>query len=98
MTSIVLLSCGATAICVAFITFFVARKFSYAKMLLCIEQNNAKIKALETEIEQLLHNKHVKMQEEEEQFNKKLAKRKNELEKIIQEHEESNKIINHAKQ
>lgn len=98
MTSIVLLSCGATAICVAFLTFFVARKFSYAKMLLCIEQNNAKIKALETEIEQLLHNKHVKMQEEEEQFNKKLAKRKNELEKIIQEHEENNKIINHAKQ
>lgn len=98
MTPIVLLSCGATAICVAFLTFFVARKFSYAKMLLCIEQNNAKIKALETEIEQLLHNKHVKMQEEEEQFNKKLAKRKNELEKIIQEHEESNKIINHAKQ
>ncbi len=98
MTPVVLLSCGATAICVAFLTFFVARKFSYAKMLLCIEQNNAKIKALETEIEQLLHNKHVKMQEEETKFNQRLSMRQNELEKTIQEHEENKRIINLTKQ
>ena len=98
MTYIVLLSCVATAICIAFLTFFVARKFSYTKMLLCIEQNNAKIKALETEIEQLLHNRHVKMQEEEARFNQQLLARQNELEKTIQEQEEHTKTIKLAKQ
>lgn len=80
MIHVVLLYCMATAFCATLITFFVVRRFSYAKMLVCIEQNNAKIKALETEIEQVLQNKHAKMKEEEENFNKKLLKRKNELE------------------
>ena len=80
MIHVVLLYCVATAACATLITFFVARRFSYTKMLVCIEQNKAKIKALETEIEQLLHNRHVKMQEEEANFNKQLLERKNELE------------------
>lgn len=98
MTHTVLLSYVAIATFVAFLTFFISRKFSYAKMLLCIEQNNAKTKALEIEIEQLLHNKHVKMQEEEEKLNKQLSMRQNELEKMIKENEENNKIINLAKE
>ncbi len=80
MIYITLLYCLATACCVAFITFFTARRFSYTKMLVCIEQNNAKIKALETEIDQLLHHRHAKMQEKEAAFEQQLLLRKNELE------------------
>lgn len=109
MIHVVLLYCIATAVCATLITFFVARRFSYTKMLICIEQNNAKIKALETEIEQLLHNKHIKMQEEEASFKKQLLERKNELEtkhnrlvekleKTLQKKEEDAQAISNAKQ
>lgn len=109
MIHVVLLYCIATAVCATSITFFVARRFSYTKMIICIEQNNAKIKALETEIDQLLHNKHVKMQEEEASFKKQLLERKNELEtkhnklvekleKTLQKKEEDTQAISNAKQ
>lgn len=109
MIHVVLLYCVATSCCATLITFFVTRKFSYTKMLVCIEQNNAKIKALETEIDKLLHNKHAKMQEEEANFNKQLLERKNELENkhndlvkkletTLRQKEEDAKTINYTKQ
>ncbi len=80
MIDVILLYCVATACCISLITFFITRKFSYSKNLISIEQNNSKIKALEVEIEQLLHNKHVKMREKEVEFEQNLVNRKNELE------------------
>ncbi len=80
MIDIILVYCVATACCISLLTFFITRKFSYSKNLVSIEQNNSKIKALETEIEQLLHNKHVKMKEKEVAFEQNLSNRKNELE------------------
>lgn len=77
---IVLLYCIATAICVALLTFLIIRKMCYSKVLIDMNQSIAKIRALESEIEELLENRHSKMREKEMLFEEQLQKRRNELE------------------
>ncbi|RDU63117.1 ribonuclease Y [Helicobacter didelphidarum] len=78
--SSVVLYCIIIALFVMLLTLFIMRKIAYSKMLIHIDQNNAKIKVLESEIDQLLHNRHAKMQEKELKFEQQLEKRKDELE------------------
>ncbi len=72
--------CIVVGFVVAVCMFFIVRRYGHAKLLVDINQSGAKIRALELEIEELLQNRHVKMQEKEEIFEQKLVIRRNELE------------------
>ena len=76
--------CLVTALCAIIVTLalavFVMRRVAFAKLIVEMEQNNAKVKALECEIESLLANRHEKMRVVEESFNRDLERRRCELE------------------
>lgn len=69
-----------SAICAIIATLFFMRKISYSKILNDVNNSNAKIKVLESEIDQLLNNRHKKLKAQEEDFLSDLSRRKKELE------------------
>lgn len=97
MNAIVFLYCIATACSTAFVVFFTTKRLLYSKMLLCIKHNNSKIKALETEIDSLLSNKHKAMQEKEARFEKELQEREKEFEISLHNQKEQERIITRTK-
>lgn len=94
------LYCIITAICAILATFFIMRKFTN-QIVITNYQSAARIKALEYELEQLLDDKHAKIQEREMVFEQRIDRQKKELEEQlynkIREAEYNNGIVKEAK-
>lgn len=94
------LYCIITAICAILATFFIMRKFTN-QIAITNYQSAARIKALEYELEQLLDDKHAKIQEREMVFEQRIDRQKKELEEQlynkIREAEYNNGIVKEAK-